>query len=711
MPRTFVTAVALLLAPLALQAQTQANIATNYPGGKPLSTRVVAYNIDAKLDTNKKSLDATETITYKNLTGHAITAIPFHLYLNAFRPESSFTRETHFTGGIRDNEKDDEYPPEKLGSVTISHIDADGYGDLTSAMHFIAPDDGNANDHTVTEVTLSHPLAPNDSITFHLAFHDQFPLSVARNGWKRDFIMGGQWYPKPGVFWHGAWNCHQYHSTTEFFSDFATFNVSLTLPRRYVVGASGIPTGEAINPDNTKTLSFYGEDIGDFAWAVSPHFTVTDGIYLSSLGPVKVHVLALAAHPKAGPRYLDIIQKTLAQFDQRYGPYPYKIVTVIDPEPDSEIGGMEYPTLFTGDTSWYEPTHITELTAEHEFGHQYWYGMVATNEFEDAWLDEGINSYTEVNVLAAILGPNTSIFDRSYANAGDYEAQRLEYIAKPDFDPITRWAFKFRDSNSYGGVTYGKTATLLATLEGIIGRDTMDQAMHTYFMRYRFTHPTTEDFLRTIEEVAITNGKAIPTVPAPSGRAQRSIVLNEATDASLSDAVSSPALALPSSIPLTSNGYPDYATAPATNSSLRSYFNQAVYGTQVLDYTVDSISSDPVQWWLPEPKDKKQIQYLSTVYLHRKGDFILPVTAEIVFDDGTRLREHWDGVDRWVKFTYTRNAKVLSAEIDPDHIILLDKDFFDNSYTTTVNNIPTRKLSNIWISLQQLLAQLSSWIV
>jgi len=712
LPNRLVAAAVVLFTTFALQAQTnsQTSIATNSPGGKPLSTRVVAYNIDARLDTDKKSLDATETITYKNLTGQSLTTIPFHLYLNAFRPESTFTRETHFTGGNHDTEREDDYPDEKLGNITISHIDADGYGDLTAAMHFIAPDDGNALDHTVTELRLPRPLAPNDSITLHLTFHDKFPLSVARNGYKRDFIMGGQWYPKPGVFWHGAWNCHQYHSSTEFFSDFATFNVSLTLPRRYIVGASGVPTGEVVNPNNTKTLSFYGEDIGDFAWAASPNFTITDGTYLSSLGPVKIHVLALAAHPKAGPRYLDIMQKTLTQFDQRFGPYPYKIITVIDPEPGSEISGMEYPTLFTGDTSWYEPTHITEQTAEHEFGHQYWYGMVATNEFEDAWLDEGINSYTESKVMSAILGKDTSLFDRSYANLADSELLRLEYIALPDFDPVTRWAFKFRDFYSYGGITYGKSATLLTTLEGIIGCDTMDEAMRTYFMRYRFTHPTTEDFLRTIEEVAIARGKAIPTTTA-SARTQSPVALSGFSEASMSGAVEGSSLALPSSPPFSPTGHPDYSTAPITNSSLRTYFNQAVYGTQVLDYTVDSISSDPAQWWLPEPKDKKQAQYLSTVYLRRKGDFILPVTAEIVFDDGTHVREHWDGVDRWTKFTYTRNAKIISAEIDPDHTILLDRDYFNNSYTTVANDLPAKKISNIWLSLQQLLAQLSSWIV
>jgi hypothetical protein len=271
----------------------------------------------------------------------------------------------------------------------------------------------------------------------------------------------------------------------------------------------------------------------------------------------------------------------------------------------------------------------------------------------------------------------------------------------PDYDPVTRWAFKFRNFYSYGGITYGKSATLLATLEGIVGRDTMDEAMRIYFLRYRFTHPTTEDFLRTIEQVAIAHGKAIATTPTP--------VPSPPTSTPLTD--ESPAIKFSSSPPFTATGNPDYASAPAVNSSLRDYFIQAIYGTKILDYTVDSISSDNVQWWLPEPKDKKQIQYVSTVYLHRKGDFILPLTVETVFDDGTRLRERWNGVDRWTNFTYTRNARIVSAEIDPDHTVLLDSNFFNNSYTTQSNTIPARKLTNIWTSFNQLIAQLIAWIV
>lgn len=712
--------VPLLVAPA---SRAQLSIATNSPDGRPLSERVVAYTIDAKLDTDRKTLDATETLTYRNLTGQPLTTFPFHLYLNAFRPQSTFTAETRAGGGIRET-LGNEYPPEKIGGVTVSHVDADGYGDLTATLRFTAPDDGNMDDHTVAEITLPRPLQPNDSVTFHLTFHDKFPESVARNGYKRDFIMGGQWFPKVGVFWHGAWNCHQYHATTEFFSDFGTYNIRLTVPRRYTIGASGVPTGTQPNSDGTKTLSFYGEDIHDFAFAASPHFVVSDAVYLSSMGPVQIRVLALAAHPHIAQRYLDITRGALAEFERRYGPYPYKVITVVDPEPGSEMQGMEYPTLVTGDGSWSGIFKLPELTVEHEFGHQYWYGMVASNEFEDAWLDEGINSYTEVKVLATLLGARTSVTGERYANLGDRSLQRFSYLLSPDFDPVTRFAWKFRNEQSYGAVTYGKTATLLTTLEGIIGEDTMSEAMRTYFQRYRFKHPTTEDFLRTIEEVAVARGKAQPLASSRGGTTASSASTPCTNVAPASPADGPLATTLPFSrlSPGLSSGAASATATPCAPAAtiseshyepttLRPFFNQAIYGTQVLDYSVDTFSSEPLRWWEPPVRNATKIPYQSTVILRRKRDFILPVTAEVVFDDGTRLREHWDGADRWKKFLYTRNAKIVSVEIDPDHRVTLDSDLFNNSITQHRDAVPASKLTALWVVFHQLLSQFAAWFV
>jgi hypothetical protein len=652
-----------ILSLAALPALAADSIAINSANGAPLSQRVVAYTIDAKVDTNTKTVDATETLEYKNLTGHPLDSFPFHLYLNAFRPESSFSYEAHLNGSVRAVEN--SYPPEKIGGIEIKAISADGFGDLSKSWQFTAPDDGNMADHTVMLVKLARPVAPNETIRFHIAFHDKFPISIARNGWKRDFIMGGQWFPKVGVWWkkstdpQGAWNCHQYHATTEFFADFGTFDVKLNVPQRYMVGASGVPNGEQANADGTKTLSFHGEDIHDFAWAASPNFQATDRIFQSSMGPVKLHALVLKTHAGQTQRYLDILEHSMQKFDEWYGPFPYKQMTLIDPEPDSEMFGMEYPTLITAGTTWGLPdsVYFNEQVTEHEFGHQYWYGMVATNEFEEAWLDEGINSYTEVKVLDSLLGKETSTIGYSSLHMSESGEQRLGYIGLPDYDPITRFAWKFYSGASYGDITYGKTATLLNTLESVLGQDTLRLALHTYFMKYRFTHPTGEDFLKTIEETAASQGKT---------------------------------------------------------TNLRPYFAQAVYGTQVLDYEVKAADSEPVEWWKTAgygPKSSYSGNYRTVVSLHRKGDFIFPVELELKFDDGSTVHESWDGVDRWTRFTYVKKAELVSAEIDPQHRIWLDANFFNNSYVVANHGAASMKLSSYWVIAQELIAHFAAWVV
>jgi aminopeptidase N len=315
---------------------------------------------------------------------------------------------------------------------------------------------------------------------------------------------------------------------------------------------------------------------------------------------------------------------------------------------------MEYPTFITGDSNWFMPAGLLlpEIVVEHEFGHQYWYGMVATNEFEDAWMDEGINSYTEVKVMEALFGRNTSFLNLAGIQFSEREEQRDGYLFAADMDPLAQAAYQYYSFASYGGITYGKTASVFLTLEGIIGEDTMAKAMHTYFMKYRFTHPSKEDFLKTIEEV--------------SGK------------------------------------------------DLRWYFNQAVYGSQVLDYEVLNVNSFPVNWYEEKTekkgaKAKDDTVYQSYVSVHRKEDFVMPVAIQVKFDNGETLREHWDGQSRWKRFGYQKKAKVISAEIDPDHTIQLDRNDFNNSYTVEPDPKPASKLSNYWLFITQWVSQAISW--
>ncbi len=157
----------------------------------------MAYVIDAKLDPKKHTIDATETLSYINLTGQPQVTFPFHLYLNGFQPQSSFMTEVH-RSGTRGNDAGGGWDPLHYGAIKISKLDADGV-DLTSKMEFIQPDDHNTEDHTVFQVTLPKPLAPGAIVKFSFTFHDDLPEVVERTGYKHDFDMVGQWFPKVGV--------------------------------------------------------------------------------------------------------------------------------------------------------------------------------------------------------------------------------------------------------------------------------------------------------------------------------------------------------------------------------------------------------------------------------------------------------------------------------------------------------------------------------
>lgn len=612
---------------------------------QPLSERVVSYQIDARYDANKHTLDATEVLTYRNLTGQPQDTFPFHLYLNAFRPTSTFMREE------RRDRPDFELKDKYKASAEVKSLEVAGMGDLTSQIKFIAPDDGNADDRTVFQVKLPRPVAPNESVQFKIVFHDQFGQVFARTGYKRDFIMGAQWFPKIGVWWQGAWNCHQFHSTTEFFADFGTFDVKLTVPQGEVVGASGVQLAEVNNNDGTKTLTFRGEDIHDFAWTAQLSYHVVEDTFTGSMGSVKIRLLMQPGHVDQAARHMRIMRETMRRFDEWYGPYPYKQITVVDPA-DLRAGGMEYPTLITGDTTWWMPEGLRfpEVVVEHEFGHQYWYAMVATNEFEDAWLDEGINSYTECKILDDIFGIDKSSMDLWGLTESDDASQRNSYLPAADLDPMSRFAYKYISGSSYGDITYGKTATVLLTLEKVIGEETLKRALHTYFMRYRFTHPTQEDFLKTVEEVS--------------------------------------------------------------GQDLRWYFDQAVHGTQVLDYEIRRANSDRLDWYLKDPpKEKKgETTYQTRVLVHRKGDFIFPVDVVVRFDNGESVTEHWDGKDRWVRYMYDKKAKLVSAQLDPGTEVRLDKNFFNNSYAKQEDSRASRKLFYYWTWVTQLVTQWLAWL-
>jgi hypothetical protein len=220
-----------------------------------------------------------------------------------------------------------------------------------------------------------------------------------------------------------------------------------------------------------------------------------------------------------------------------------------------------------------------------------------------------------------------------------------------DYDPMVRKGWQFANGSSYGGISYGKSATVLLTLENLIGEAKVQEALRVYYQRFKFKHPTAEDFMTTVNEVAGQN--------------------------------------------------------------LDWFWNQAVKGTAKFDYRVRKISTERMDWYAkPSPKEnQKEVTYLNRVMVHRKGDFTYPVILVATFDNGEVIRETWDGQDRWHRWEWTRKAKLVSAEINQGQAILLDANRFNDSYVVKADTKATKKLGTYWMIVTQWASHLLTWLV
>lgn len=342
------------------------------------AAHVADYDINVRLDPDTRTLFARERVVWRNPSPDAVGELWFHLYLNAFRNSlSTFYRES---GGRlrRDTARDEGW-----GWIEVKSIRrADGL-DLSAGAGFEHPDDDNAEDRTVWRVRLPAPVPPGGEIALDLEFEARLPRVYARTGYHRDYFLVGQWFPKLGVYEpagrrgrrSGGWNCHQFHADSEFYADFGRYRAEITLPRRFVVGATGRRVERREHPDGTSTHVFEQADVTDFAWTASPHFVevparfsaaseVTPREYEEAaallgrspaelrLGDVELRLLMRPSHLAQVGRYLAAARAALKWYGLWYGRYPYATLTIVDPAfGASGSAGMEYPTFVTAGTS------------------------------------------------------------------------------------------------------------------------------------------------------------------------------------------------------------------------------------------------------------------------------------------------------------------------------------------------------------------------
>jgi hypothetical protein len=595
---------------------------------------VASYQISCRLDPEKKIVEGSELLTWKNTTSRPAATLRFHLYLNAFRNTlSTFRREAR--GEHRDGKL-----PDSWGAMEILRMTGSDGEDLLPSLRYIAPDDGNTSDRTVAEVTPGRPVAPGETIAIAMDFVSRLPRVAVRTGYKGDFFFVAQWFPKIGVFEEQGWNCHQFHASSEFFADFGNYDVSIDVPSRFrgKVGATGRRVEERETSLGRVLYRFRQEGVHDFAWTADPAYLVLEDTFREAgLSDVRLILLLQPEHAAQAERHFGAARAALSGYGRVLGAYPYGTLTIVDPPWGARgAGGMEYPTLITAGTSWSAPKSVQrpESVTVHEAGHQFFYGLLASNEFEGAWLDEGFNTYMADRVLKSVYGPNhvaLSVFGLNFPLGIDIhypvDANR-RYFEVADWDVLASESWKFRDRESYGSHVYSKTALTMATLERLLGTPSMDRALRLYADQWRYRHPTTKDFIAAVNQ--------------------------------------------------------------STGRDWSWFFDRTFFSSGVVDYAVAEVESAPAKPPRglferdgrlaegPPPDLAKARGYDSRVTVVRSGDVAMPVDVLLRFDGGRQYRSRWDGEARWKRFRVEAGPRLVEAVVDPDERILLDTDRTNN---------------------------------
>ncbi|CAM3299186.1 M1 family aminopeptidase [Rhodothermus bifroesti] len=469
----------------------------------PLWQQQVHYHIDVHLDTKRHQLRGTSRITYFNLSPDTLQHVFFHLYFNAFQPQSMMAeRNRHLPDPDRRVvPKIWQLTPETQGFYHVTQLSQEN-----QPLQFWITD-------TVLKARLARPLAPGDSTVFEMHFLAQVPLQTRRSG--RDNTEGiaysmSQWYPKLAAYDSRGWHPDPYIGR-EFYGPFGTFDVRITLPACYTVGATGVlvnaheigrgydaistqawtrfdprETGLKCTPGDSLTWHFTAENVHDFAWAADPDY-IHEAWHDDSLN-VTYHLLF---QPDVAERWRPMRQWVpwlMRYYSRRIGPYPYPQFTVAQ----AGDGGMEYPMInfITGRRS---PFSLLSVTA-HEAAHEWFYGVLASNENAYAWMDEGFTSFITTQAIAHFVGQEPNHQEAAL------NVVRLQQLGV--YERLNTPADWFATNVAYGIAAYAGGEMLLDLLGYVISDSLRDAFLQAYYQAYRFRHPNPYDVEKVAEQLS-----------------------------------------------------------------------------------------------------------------------------------------------------------------------------------------------------------------
>jgi hypothetical protein len=609
-----------------------------------LAPRTASYSIDATLDPAARTLTGREVVTWRNPGDTPAYSLRLHLYWNAWRNTgSTWLRQRQLAGLSEDmfDSRAQDFGWQQVTELRLVNPDGSPGADLMPGFRYVQPVDQNAADRSLAAADLPVGIEPGQIVRLQISWRAQVPRTFARTGAIGNYFFIAQWFPKLGVFEGDGWTARQFFANTEFYADFGSYDVRLTVPRGWVVGATGREVSRT-DTDATTVHRYAQDDVHDFAWTTSPDFVeAVQRFEHPTLPPVTMRLLLQPEHRGQEDRHFAATAAALKYYGEWFGAYPYPHITIVDPAWQSRSGGMEYPTLFTAGSRWLAPrgSNTPEGVTVHEAGHQFWYAIVANNEVTAAWMDEGLNTFCEARVLAEAFTPDYLV-QRFFGGFVPWQYRDIPLSRATDGNGLDGYRSAARRDApatpsylywpaTHAEITYSKTALWLQTLERMVGWERLRLALTTYFHRYRFKHPRPDDLFAALNA--------------------------------------------------------------ETGQDLNWFFEEAYGSSNVFDYAAERLESRAIATRgfvegeqggeLTFREDTDESRFRTTAVVRRIGEARFAVDVLVTFENGEQVRERWDGQARWQAYLYEKPTRAVSVQVDPDRVLLLDLNYTNNSIT------------------------------
>lgn len=466
---------------------------------QPYWQQQVNYTIDVRLNDSLHTLDGFAKIDYINNSPDTLDHIWFHIWPNAYKND-----KTAFSDQLLENGRKDFYFSNNAQRGYMNRLDF-RVENVTAVME----------DHPqhidIVKVILPQPLAPGKSTTLTTSFHVQLPYIFSRSGHIGKSYQVTQWYPKPAVYDRKGWHAMPYLDQGEFYSEFGNYDVRITVPERYVLAATGELQSEEKNAGEVERR-YSQKNVHDFAWFASRDFILKqDTLQLPSGRVIKLFNYFTSAQAGLWENGIQYMKDALIFRSRILGEYPYNVASIVQ-GPGSGAGGMEYPTItvISGITNAKE----LDFVVEHELGHNWFQGILASNEREHPWMDEGMNTYYDLRYMQWKYGnANSGLLESLTGGKGiknkfpeDEVAFSIDLVASIKKDqPAATPSEKFTLYN-YNAIAYMGTARLMQDMAAK-NPAAFDSAMKLYYEKWKFRHPYPEDFWNVLNTAT---GNAYP---------------------------------------------------------------------------------------------------------------------------------------------------------------------------------------------------------